>query len=360
MLIVLLVLLMATVAFADNERPDRLIQEKTPALINPEPPLEFSREGGEDVFSAVPIGAMPFNDIGYTCDNLDDYEESCFFSASDAPDVVYSYTPLVDETLFIDLCLSDYDTKVFVYDSVFTVMGCNDDFWYDPPCATYSSYLELILPAGMTYFIVVDGYGGGCGNYDLAITAEPYIPPPPCIEVVCDENAQPEGESPLYPDYDDTLNGGCNSTPNVFQTLNWIDEDSGCMHLSGVSGWYPYGGGDYRDTDWYEIIAAGTEITVKIETDNETTLTRCMMTDANPACTGYAYSFQTSEIEGCTEYEWTVATTPGATYWVFVAPAAWLTGVTDEFDYCLEICGNAYDIIGNEDQSWGAVKSLYK
>jgi hypothetical protein len=46
-------------------------------------------------------------------------------------------------------------------------------------------------------------------------------------------------------------------------------------------------------------------------------------------------------------------------YWVFVAPAAWIDGPL-EFNYCLDICGIQYAVIGNEDSTWGGVKSMFK
>jgi hypothetical protein len=319
-------------------------------------PAFDGREGGEDIGSAVPIVSMPFADTGATCDNFNDYDEVCPFGGSTAPDVVYSYTPAGDEILYIDLCLSLYDTKVYVYENdEFTPVGCNDDFWYDPPCWTYSSYLEQVVAPGNTYYIVVDGYGGDCGTYDLYIEAEPYVPPVP---LECGDDAVPEGEPPLVMDYVDNYNGGCNSTPNVFQDIHWIDE-SGCGHLAGVSGWYSFTGLTYRDTDWFNIVAAGDEVTVRIVADNPLTLTRCMMTTPNPSCTGYDYSFQTSEIISGVTYEWTVGTIPGANYWVFVAPADWTTQYM-EWDYCLEICGHVYDVVPTEEASWGSVKSMYK
>ena len=42
----------------------------------------------------------------------------------------------------------------------------------------------------------------------------------------------------------------------------------------------------------------------------------------------------------------------------FVAPAAWIDGPL-EFNYCLDICG-IQGVIGTEDASWGAVKSMYR
>ncbi|MBU0741080.1 hypothetical protein KKG45_11860 [bacterium] len=356
LLLVLLTLCLASWAIAGDDGATRITPQKGPAQPGLTSFTPYSREGGEDIGTAIAIASLPFSDTGYTCDNIDDYDEVCNFAGSVAQDVAYSYAPAIDEVVALDLCYSSYDTKVYVYDAFFNVMGCNDDFYYgDPPeCYTYSSYLRILLPAGETYYIVVDGYGTECGDYNLDVAGMPYEP------LECDINAQPEGEPTLVPEYVDNHNGGCNSTPEVFQPLNWIDEDSGCMHLSGISGWYPAGGVDNRDTDWYEFVAASDAITVALEVENWMTPTRCMMTTANPSCGGYDYSFQSNEVVSLQPMSWTVPTTIGATYWIFVAPYEWVTGYTGEFAYCLEVCGNSFDIVPNEDASWGAVKSIYR
>ena len=354
---ILLLCLVVPAAAHDVDRASRDLPAKASVAPGIQTTPLDSREGGETIETAVPISGLPYIDTGSTCDNLHDYDEACTYTGSLSPDVVYSYTPAVDMLIQMDLCQSSYDTKIYVYDSMTSLVGCNDDFWFSdtPECFTYSSYLEVVMVAGETYYIVVDGYGSGCGDYVLAVDGYPYIP----CEITCNDLAQPEGEPDLYDNYVDVYNGGCNSDPAVFQTPNWIDWETGCMNLTGRSGWYSVDGSDNRDTDWYEIVAMESEVTVRITTDNEITPTRCMMTTANPSCEGYDYSFETSEIAACQPMEWTVPTTPGATYWVFVAPAAWVSGLS-EFNYCLEICGLAYDIVPTEPASWGEVKSLYR
>lgn len=359
LLLVLLAICMASWAVAGDETAQRITPWKVyvPSSQAPYAPSALkAREGGEDVSLAIPITDLPFSDTGMTCDNTDDYDEVCNYAGSVAPDVVYSYSPSVEMVVTMDLCHASYDTKIYVYDSSYGVMGCNDDF-YDgdtPECFNYSSYLSIRLPAGDTYYIVVDGYGNDCGEYVLDVTGMPYRP------LDCDPNAQAEDEPPLGTEYVDAFNGGCNSSPEVFHTLNWIDEDSGCMHMSGISGWYSAGNVDSRDTDWFEIVAASDAITVTLEVENWMTLTRCMMTTPNPSCGDYDYSFQSSQVTSLDPTSWTVPTTPGATYWIFVSPAEFIAGYTGEFGYCLEVCGNTYDIVPTETSSWSAVKSIYR
>jgi hypothetical protein len=83
---------------------------------------------------------------------------------------VYAYTPSGDESVNIDLCNSEYDTKVYVYENGWTPgapYACNDDacgyFGYQ------SALYALDLFGGNTYYIVVDGYGSEYGEYEINI-----------------------------------------------------------------------------------------------------------------------------------------------------------------------------------------------
>ena len=122
------------------------------------------------------IPALPYNDTGDTSAALDDYDESAVggcSSASTSPDLVYSYTPTVDEIVNIDLCNgSSYDTKIYIYDEDLNLVACNDDY-YDAAsgCGEFVSFIEdMFVYEGVTYIIVVDGYGGEAGAYDLKMT----------------------------------------------------------------------------------------------------------------------------------------------------------------------------------------------
>ena len=200
------------------------------------------REGGEVIASAISIPALPFNDSGNTCDNVNNYDVSCPYTGSVSPDVVYSYTPAENQIINIDLCGSTYDTKVYVYENTEVSYACNDDYYVDAACGVYvSAILSLSVTGGNTYYIIVDGYGGDCGDYLLLVDVVP--PPPECSAcLIC---SIPEGE-PDIPDYGPDLNSGCNSFPVVTTPieLNQV--------ICGRANTY-YNYGDFRDTDWYEI-----------------------------------------------------------------------------------------------------------
>jgi hypothetical protein len=208
------------------------------------PPGALRQEGGETCALATAISSLPHTATGYTCDNVDDYEEmdgvGCPYSST-SPDVVYSYTPGADEVIDIDMLGSSYDTKIWVYeDNCVTgnLIACNDDYYPDYVSAIFG----LGISVGHTYYIVVDGYGGGCGDY--LITVSIHVD----CDVVCPTGGIPEGETPCADEYVDNYNGGCNSNPVILQNIDCNTT------ICGTSGTYLYTGLNYRDTDWFRLV----------------------------------------------------------------------------------------------------------
>jgi hypothetical protein len=130
-------------------------------------------------------GALPLQAAGTTVGYADNYDESCPYADSTAPDVVYRYTPDTDVVVDVLLCagLTDFDTKLYLYNSCPPSAGhalaCNDDACTSDSGQGFVSALWGIpLTAGTTYYIVVDGYGNEAGFYELHI--RPSLPPPTC------------------------------------------------------------------------------------------------------------------------------------------------------------------------------------
>ncbi len=139
--------------------------------------------GGEDCTTAtvIPTGISSFTDNGSTAAANDDYNEECNFAVTGGFDVVYSYTPTANQEVSLTLCTgqTDYDTKMYVYENTCPTPGtgitgtqfaCNDDGCDNAPIfpnAFVSALPGLIFTAGNTYYIVVDAYGTGGGNYTL-------------------------------------------------------------------------------------------------------------------------------------------------------------------------------------------------
>ncbi|MBK6900743.1 MAG: hypothetical protein IPH09_16325 [bacterium] len=118
------------------------------------------------------IFTLPYADTGSTAGANNDYDEICPWDGSDSPDVVYAIKQSFDTYVAIDLCGSSYDTRVFVYDYLRNLVACNDDNPYaEAPCSGLDSRIDvLLLEAGIPYYIIIDGYGGGSGDYALSVS----------------------------------------------------------------------------------------------------------------------------------------------------------------------------------------------
>ncbi len=218
-------------------------------------PALAGREGGETIETALPI-ELPFVDTGNTCDNVDDHDEVCPYDYSTSPDVVYTFTTHNDEYMSFDLCGSSYDTKLYLYDEQLNLVACNDDFYSGEPCGNYVSFLDMVLiEAGQQYYLVVDGYGGDCGEYYLTAGC----PLPPCVGAYCWDGSEHEGEPPLMDGYVDEYNGGCDAADPVFQDL-YLPAGETELRFCGWTGWYTTAAVEHRDSDWFRMTASGDNI----------------------------------------------------------------------------------------------------
>ena len=312
-------------------------------------PAVDGRQGGEDIPTAWVIPIMPFSDTGATCDNLDDYDEACPYTDSDSPDVVYAWTPTYDGAYSIDLWGSTYDTKVYIYDAAMNVVACNDDYYSD-----YTSLIDYVmLCSGDTYFIVIDGYSGDCGEYVLNIN-EFLLPPPVVLE--CPPGAIQEDEPPLADGYVDGFNGGCDSDPPVFQGLS---PPPGHFNLDfcGKSGWYDADGTDRWDTDWYDVTAMGSEITWSVDVDQ---VSECMVVSMSD-CSDVSV-VQTMMVAPYFAETMVIATTPGELVHLLIKPSnPYPPPCFDdhEYDYVFSVDGLA-NPVATEPTSWGTLKMLYR
>lgn len=130
---------------------------------------------GETVATAIPIFNLPVVINGSTSGCGNNYDEDCGIGASDAGDVVYKLRPTKDMRIDLSLCDSQYDTKVFVYENAVTPgapHACSDDSLVcgAAPPEQYRSFLNNVeLEAWRTYYIVVDGWNGAEGAFELVI-----------------------------------------------------------------------------------------------------------------------------------------------------------------------------------------------
>ncbi len=318
----------------------------TYALTVPAP----GRQGGDTIETATVIPALPYVDMGSTIGYHDDYEEICPAWAI-APDVVYRYTAVGTVAVDIDLCGSNYDTKVFVYDDQMHLIACNDDFYFGPPCGMYVSKLENVtFAAGMSYDIIVDGYGEASGYYILNVSE--YVP---CI-LDCPAGGYAEGEPQLVDDYVDNWNGGCNTDPeNPFQSIN--GNSAGEAILCGVSGWFLFDGDQRRDTDWF-LLTMGQGGSIEVTADAEFASDVFELGPQDCDAVGVVQHVIAGD---CAEASMTISGyAPGAPVWFWLGPTTFVAppGGDDEYDYVVWFTGLEAGV-ATEATTWSTLKALY-
>src|SRR5262249_42677277 len=130
---------------------------------------------------------------------------SCAFITND---LWYTLTSPTDGFVTVETCTTtSADTVLAAYDTCGgTQLGCDDD-----GCGIFAgpSHMNFCINANQTVLIRVGGYGGTLwsGTFNVSIAPpSSYTPPAQCI-------AEGEDCTTVNPD---NVNGGCNSTPNVY------------------------------------------------------------------------------------------------------------------------------------------------
>lgn len=136
----------------------------------------------------VPVGNTPFDTEGGSTDGPEEFS-ACFFAAYPDifHDVWFRHTATCNGELKVNLCESDFDTKVAVYSGgacpvTSPPLGCNDD---DDACAL-PGRSELIVPVtqGNQYIIRVGGYVGQSGAGVMKLSCNTVIPMGACCNSV--------------------------------------------------------------------------------------------------------------------------------------------------------------------------------
>lgn len=105
---------------------------------------------------------------GDTSNDDNDLDPSC--GGAGGNDRVISFTAPAAGTYTFDTFGSGYDTKIALYSDCTTESACNDDF------GGLQSQVSLDMSAGQTVLVLVDGYGGLSGAWQLTITAPGAFP----------------------------------------------------------------------------------------------------------------------------------------------------------------------------------------
>ncbi|MDP6684457.1 MAG: carboxypeptidase regulatory-like domain-containing protein, partial [Candidatus Marinimicrobia bacterium] len=198
---------------------------------------------GDTIEDAMLVTEIPFMDTQDTNGFSDDYDEECPYTGSTSSDVVYMWNADPGD-YYLSICDSDYDTKLYLYDENQSVVECVDDSCEDPAGNPWRSDFNLSITTAGTYYVVVDGYGGQNGVYNLSIEegtvvrdVEIYQPPKPIFDEVSVEEDTRDRELLGYNIY---RNGSL--IEEVFPDTLYVDNNvPNGFHIFGVRAVYTSG-----------------------------------------------------------------------------------------------------------------------
>lgn len=198
---------------------------------------------GSDTCPGTMVYGTPYYDSGSTVGLANNSNPISPCNPSDAPDVIYQFSPMFTSTYMISLQGSSYDTYLYVNSTGacpgIVQVGCNDDY------GSLQSYLALTLNAGETYFIIVDGYFDASGSYILNITDPCEISYQGGDMLECTE--QNDSTNAYY-----DCNGGCNDLA-YSDTAMWQDVLPYQTIYGRAFTYIGPDGSDFRDTDCFSF-----------------------------------------------------------------------------------------------------------
>lgn len=209
------------------------------------------------------VTGVPYTDSGTTVGMGNEYAEDSSATCvnfSNAPEVVYAFTPSSSQTYTVNTEGSSYDTYLYIT----TGGGCpgNTHVACDDDNGTgVLSSISVFMLAGQTYFIFVDGYNTSSGNYVLNILGNCSIECQPTDVLECAGEFQGPGNETT------DCNGGCDNT--FFGGVESWQEISPYQTICGRGFTYlADAGNSRRDVDGYRLTlteACSLSVTVRAE-----------------------------------------------------------------------------------------------
>ncbi|MBL0062418.1 MAG: hypothetical protein IPP40_13285 [bacterium] len=269
---------------------------------------------GNDACSGTYVDGIPFTDSGTTIGMANNYNPITSCNFSNAPDVVYEFSPLTTQIYNISLEGSSYDCYLHVNTGGgcpgSTQVGCNDD-WFG-----LQSFLSLTLNAGELYYIIVDGYDINAGDYVLTIT----------------DNCSVECQL-----------GDVTECPEVFGATGWDDCNGACNNGNGIPTWqninlgeticgrgYAINGG--RDTDSYRFtLAEACSLRITLNSEFPTQLLVI-----NDGCPWVDFPFFTQWAYTCSTVTYITSCLAAGSYDLWVGPNTFL-GIAEFREYRVQL-----------------------
>jgi hypothetical protein len=305
---------------------------------------------GETIANAIPVEFDEFNyynDSGDLSPYADDYD----IPGPDGADVVYALNLGIEAMVDVSLLNSDFDTKLAVYASDVepgpeNYLYYNDDYWgrfggnelvnWARPIQInkensrdmQSAIYDMLLGPGL-YYIIVDGYGGETGIWDIEVSWSDA-----CEELEC--VGTPEGEDMIPDGGEDFTNGGCNMAEPLFSSIEPGETVCGMLNT-----FINATGGNSRDMDWY-LSSTGDEyeyyeVTVTLDYD----FGDAALWLTNGLCGDDLLVYGFYDEAGYCAYEQGTFTTAAGGFGIIVAPPVF-EGFPEGFNYALSVEVNEY------------------
>jgi len=345
-----LALLMITAVVASGTWAPAVQAQKPAPTRNPNVPRP--RQGGDTVDTAVLIEHIPFSTTGTTTGFSDDHDAVCPYDGSTSPDVVYrieagSFSDLPCRWISIDLAGSSYDTKVYLMDSQMQVVACNDDFYSD-----FTSLIDIAhLFPDETYYLVVDGYGGDHGEYELQVSE--FLPG----YVGCHDAQWDEGELPLQDDVPDTYNSGCDGDAGPAAIVPIPANADNRQSVCGRNGWTTVDGELVADIDWFSLRIGA----VGVVDGSLINAVGGMLSAYLPGECGALDLLLAFQISPLMEMPFTITGEPGQEVWLRMETSSYgpaCDRTPEEWEYNIFLEG-LQSPVGLESRSWSQVKGLF-
>jgi hypothetical protein len=231
-----------------------------------------------------------------------------------------SFIGMPGVTYHFDLCpdapgagTADFDIDIKITDASCSILAGQDG-----SCTALSwrpNDFTWVCPAAGTYYVILAPFNSynshTCTGTALNTFTMQYYREP--LTLTCPPGAYLEGEPDCADGYIDNYNGGCNSTPNVFNILPTACETVIC----GKAGVYNSLGN--RDTDWYQFVTTdSTEIHIEGIAEFDLQLG---LIDGNAGCPVAAFMTVAMVTEGQLAILDTVV--GAGTWWIWAGPSNW-------------------------------------
>lgn len=176
--------------------------------------------------------------LGSTAEGTDNHLAPC--SPPGSPDVAYLFTAAADGPVVFSTNNpgTDYDTALYIRSTcedpgADALIACNDDV--DPAAEVYTSWVGLDAEEGVSYYVIVDGYGGEEGAFELTVTT------PVCGDGDVDPNEECD-------DANDVTLDGCEDDCTITTACAYeADDDLGALSAGDVELVFTPTGDDVTD-----------------------------------------------------------------------------------------------------------------